>query len=558
MSDVRIIPSAIKYPSAPNTDQSINIDLGSEDRNVIEYDKSINVNLQDVYNKERQSCYLYRPTFKVSLIYDNFYYGSTDYEPLKNNLYYINPELSLDTNIWSGYPQYYEFDFHRPQTYGNIDYEFRSGYTYNWSYYITYPYSNDYNKKMGYSDGYTQYSWIVSDGIPFKMTTQTQNGVKLYSFVCVCPHNLSPGEFVKLPFYYQSGNTFQVFSLGNNVFGSEEYIFNIVDIGFTGSTFYEGKVSTFKRKLNNDNPESLSRYYIKRHKVLETYDNLVINKIGFEKSPFPEEKKLEYPILTPNNTQRVSQKNSSNSYSFTLKRAIDVKTILDNQNRPLSELFLTIVNTGYYGLFNKPKNNIALKKGWSLNITKDVNYWWSKDNLDSDEEIEVEKRLDSGKTFYWNKSLSVGDLIDGDFCEWNDIEQKETVLSKYYHRISYNEDVFNIQSDNGFYYSPHIGTQIKVFSDYIEESVSDNTENIPNWAFYSKIENKFIWRDMYDIGFIDNDGNGVDYPFLNNSHYPFNNSLFRLFSDGSDMNNEVNNNFSGDSSNKNITIDNCE
>jgi hypothetical protein len=63
---------------------------------------------------------------------------------------------------------------------------------------------------------------------------------------------------------------------------------------------------------------------------------------------------------------------------------------------------------------------------------------------------------------------------------------------------------------------------------------------------------------MYDIGFIDNDGNGVDYPFLNNSHYPFNNSLFRLFSDGSDMNNEVNNNFSGDSSNKNITIDNCE
>jgi hypothetical protein len=41
--------------------------------------------------------------------------------------------------IWKGFPQYYEFDFYRPNiTDQHITYEAKSAYTYNWTYYVSY------------------------------------------------------------------------------------------------------------------------------------------------------------------------------------------------------------------------------------------------------------------------------------------------------------------------------------------------------------------------------------------------------------------------------------
>ena len=37
---------------------------------------------------------------------------------------------------------------------------------------------------------------------------------------------------------------------------------------------------------------------------------------------------------------------------------------------------------------------------------------------------------------------------------------------------------------------------------------------------------------MYDYGYIDNDGVGVDYPFLNGTHYPSNEIIFKLIPEG--------------------------
>ena len=38
----------------------------------------------------------------------------------------------------------------------------------------------------------------------------------------------------------------------------------------------------------------------------------------------------------------------------------------------------------------------------------------------------------------------------------------------------------------------------------------------------------FRWRDKYPYGYIDTDGVGVDFPYLNNSHYPFIDTIFRI------------------------------
>ena len=67
-------------------------------------------------------------------------------------------------------------------------------------------------------------------------------------------------------------------------------------------------------------------------------------KAGFEKNVFNEERKLEYSSITPNNLTRISQKTSSNTYNATSNYDLDFAGLKDNQKRPISELFLTIIN----------------------------------------------------------------------------------------------------------------------------------------------------------------------------------------------------------------------
>ena len=44
--------------------------------------------------------------------------------------------------------------------------------------------------------------------------------------------------------------------------------------------------------------------------------------------------------------------------------------------------------------------------------------------------------------------------------------------------------------------------------------------------------NKWMWRDLYEVGFIDQDGNGVDHPFTNDASYVFDNFIFKLIPEG--------------------------
>jgi hypothetical protein len=81
---------------------------------------------------------------------------------------------------------------------------------------------------------------------------------------------------------------------------------------------------------------------------------------------------------------------------------------------------------------------------------------------------------------------------------------------------------------------------IRVFSDYIETGSLDNIDQIPFYAFYSESDQEFRWRDLYLYGFRDEFGRGVDYPYLNNSHYPFQDFIFRFFPEGKDANNFLN------------------
>jgi len=537
-----IIPSSQEYKSAPLVDQEISLSLDQQSQQIIEYDRSQSINLAQVYDDERQSSTIFRPTFKVNYLYANTYTGTTSYVPFRNNLYYVTPEISMGSNVWKGFPQYYEFDFYRPYIDDqHILFKAVSAYTYNWTYYISYAFENDYTKQLSYVLNGTNQYWLAEDGIPFSINNATQNGNNIISFQCVAPHGLVSGEYVELSFSYNNINLFQVYSLGNNAFNSEEYVFNVFNVGYTGTTFANNTTGTFKRVTNPQNIiETKSKYYVRRHRILTNVNDCIMTKNAFEKNVFTEERKLEYSSITPNQVTRVSQKTSSNSFNVTVNYDLNLDGVLDNQKRPVSELFLTVINKGYTGYFNKPHNGVGIKQGWEFNLTKTSNFWWDDNNTVSNTNIQVSSYTKTSgvtKTFYYNQDLMSGDTIDGDFCEWNDYDQIERVVSPYYQKIKYNQDVFQttaLTNTNapGYYYEPHHSMTLKVFSNYVETGDINLIEGIPNYAYYSNSDQQFRWRDIYTYGFRDNLGRGVNYPFLNSAQYPFENTEFRLIPEG--------------------------
>jgi hypothetical protein len=86
-----------------------------------------------------------------------------------------------------------------------------------------------------------------------------------------------------------------------------------------------------------------------------------------------------------------------------------------------------------------------------------------------------------------------------------------------------------------FKYNPFIELPLKVFSTSLEFGSTGDTENIPFYAIDDNNDGVFYWRDLLDVGYIEPDTeNGVDYPFINGFHYPFNDVKFIITPDMED------------------------
>jgi hypothetical protein len=80
-----------------------------------------------------------------------------------------------------------------------------------------------------------------------------------------------------------------------------------------------------------------------------------------------------------------------------------------------------------------------------------------------------------------------------------------------------------------FKYKPFQEIDLKLKSSYIEDSASNSF--IPKYALYSRKTDKYIWRDILDLGISDNDGNVLDYPFLNGSRYAYQRLVFNVLTE---------------------------
>ena len=101
--DTRVILGSLRYKSAlkkRNTTLLFEVPLMQTSKENVEFDKSIDVNLEQVFDNERQKSDIIRPTCKFSLLFENSYSGFTNYPPFENNLYYLNAEASGNCIMW--------------------------------------------------------------------------------------------------------------------------------------------------------------------------------------------------------------------------------------------------------------------------------------------------------------------------------------------------------------------------------------------------------------------------------------------------------------------------
>jgi hypothetical protein len=506
-------------------------------REFIEGDRSVLLNLEEIFDSERQLSSKFRVAGKITNLFNNTITGKTNYTPFTNSLFYIDEVNSVNTGIWKGYPQSDEFTFFRNRGIsGHTVYVPKSASSYNYNVYLSYAYSSSTTQVMSYRNpflGVSVGNFMSGDGIPFVINNNLYNGKPYIYFYCATPHNLTIGQYVQLSVSSNGTNIFQVYDLGDESVGSQENVFAIYDIGFTGLTNNIG--GTFKRIVDIQNSgETTSKYYIRLHKILTNPSQSDLTKMGFENSIFNNDRKLEYSALTPNNIERISQKNDSQSFSFSFDQDINIDGLLDSNKKPINELFVTIVEKGYMGWFNKPYNNTyksAIDIGWSFNFENDmVSNWWNHSSYDNKDDIPVSSYTLNGNVFYYNNDLNIGHVLKGDFCEYNEADQREYVLSKMSHKYSYNPDYFQsndtIEFPSGYAYQPYYSVPVRQYSNYIETAEPNEVDNVPNWAYFSQYNQSWAWRDIYTYGFTDADGFGVDIPFLNGAHYPFSQILF--------------------------------
>lgn len=403
---------------------------------------------------------------------------------------------------------------------------------------ITYPFRNKDIKIINNGLGIT-----LKDGIPIiEKFIVNINGRNYTGFKTAFNHGLT--ENSNINFYNFIDNTsdnrlklnqtYRIFKLGNQTNGNKYRTF-VVDIEPDFISFNIG-VSTIKRVVNG----KPSKYYVREFKTLTSsdYKDYDLYPSAFGKTYF-----------------------SDNLVAYNFKKDIDVENLTDNLNRPLSEIYLTIIKNDNDADITNINSKYWLEKQKNLPSPYNNRFWTKISagyDFENNENINYNIRA-YGDSNYINNNLwyenidETDDIFDGDIVEYNDNEFNERTIEIVYHRINtvYREFYSKLntsQNDKkeGYIYSPFSKIQIREFSNYIHPTVdlgsiikkyniTNNEEiielkksfKIPEYATEIS-DNVYKWRDLLDIGETDSTGNGIEYPFESGAHYVYLNNRFFL------------------------------
>jgi hypothetical protein len=439
--------------------------------------------------------------------------------------------------------------------------------------YLTYVYGQDTGFTMNYTlSGGTNYKFVAGNGIPFRVTT----GDTYVTLTSPVEHGMSQGEYIIL-----SGGTYTSFSgittgktfytipvtstteqfrafyidnVGDENYNSEKYVINILRSEFTSGTTLSSVVLGRRCKDINDISGTTSTYYVHKHKTLTTIDDYILDKVGFESSIFEDERKILFENPLQENDILV-ERNRQESLLFDFKKTFTLSGLTNNLNYTPTEVYVSMIFRNQNGFFDYPP-----KVGYKFNFHDS----WIDNQFDGSTSREVFSGTTTPtRTFTGNTSgytftggnltgLTKGTILTGAFVEYNRDEIKERIISETFHKFSHikktsdGRNLFNHNQDEptfysgattgntaGYYYQPHYRVKLRELSPYVENSKLDASQpntliNLPENAFYDQKEKLWKWRDVYDHGFLDQDGNGTNFPFMNNTHYVVKNINFYL------------------------------
>lgn len=251
---------------------------------------------------------------------------------------------------------------------------------------------------------------------------------------------------------------------------------------FNTFKIYIVKKSTVYTDLGNN-------YYKERYEILTELKDINLYNCGFSRNIFNEQ-----------------------LFLFNYNVDIDVKDKFDYFNKPITELFLFFD----YQL-DTSKNEVI--------ITKDYNSLSNENN-----------NLNITRTT--NVVYEIDDLVISNLIKREDDQFDETVINEQEYKIRYTFNSKQLQ----FKYNPFIKIKLRDYNSTVYSgNINGNTKNIINIPYYAKFvgdpnEGNVIWKEILPHGFIDPVTNlGVNFPFVNNTHYVYTNNILAIRPDLSNI-----------------------
>ena len=538
--NIRIVKGGERFIGSQDKDVRVTPLISTEQREYVEGNRNLSLSLVEQFNDEREYCSRYRPYGKINMVYDNAITGSTNDNTVLESMYFM-PDYYGCPPAGSLLPPSMAFDMIPSKRYwGNTStYSDVTSHHDNWVSYITYVYAHNSEVSMTYYYGVDYNSGHITftpdDGIPFISEKVVLNGSDFLQFTCAVPHGLTKDEYFELqPGAATSGGMNHMTTLpslpavtvidgkpdsfGDGMVGTEEYVFN-VRVDTTVAGFQPTSMGTFKRIINIDRKsDTRSDYYVHKHKIITKPNDITMDRAGFEDEIFKRSGRIFKARHTPYSVKKTIIKQEMNSYLWNCDVDIDREDYYDNHNRPITDLYLTIIQSN--------ANNIWRYGG---SPTSPMGYGWDwnfKPVGDVDPQVNINNNVTKIRQFS-STGISkpiIGSWLRGAFVEWNKYELEERMLSEISHSLEFRNAVFS--TDGSIYrYKPHYKIQLRTFSKNI--LYDSDLNEVPQYAQYLSSESLHRWRMINPIGFYE-EGDGVTYPYLNDSHYPYNDIRFTI------------------------------
>ena len=560
MEKKQIILPSKKFAKADDQELELKLNLDNSDTLMRIGDRDIILDIDELYNKERNESINYKIYGKLKMVFRNLYSGSTPYSYLKQRLYLTGDGSNIqDNTVFDGYLPYDEFAFLRRDVYREVNLPVtgntlgtftpnivKSGSTehttvtpisapyQNWNLYLSYVYSGDSEFKMDYTlTGGTKVSFTAKDGIPFRVVDYNT----YYELTSPVEHGMSEGEHVVLSGGTLTGlsnpidSTFYINSVGNETFDSKKYVINIIKSQIKTDTTLSIIMLGKRCKDFTNIVASTSQYYVHKHKTLTDTGGYIMDSLGFETPVWEDEKKILFENSIGTNDVIV-ERNRMESVLYDFKEPLKLSGLTNNLGFSPTNVFVTAIFRNGNGYFNYPP-----KVGYKFNFHDT----WIDEHFSGTTSNEIGLTSTSftgntnlpgytGFTFLSGQTLPIGSILNGAFVEYNPKEMTERIVSESFHKITNPVTIFNYGQTSGsiyasstnlegLIYQPHYRIKLRELSPYTETANTNDIFNLPENAKYDPYDKVWRWRDIYDHGYVDSDGYGTDFPFMNGNHY---------------------------------------